>query len=45
MLWLDTAGFAGDSGLMLRRTFDLQGKSRAWINGSPATAAQLRCGR
>jgi DNA repair protein RecN (Recombination protein N) len=41
-LWLDTAGFAGDSGLMLRRTFDTQGKSRAWINGSPATAAQLR---
>ena len=42
MLWLDTAGFAGDSGLMLRRTFDTQGKSRAWINGSPATATQLR---
>jgi DNA repair protein RecN (Recombination protein N) len=42
LLWLDTAGFAGDSGLMLRRTFDTQGKSRAWINGSPATATQLR---
>ncbi|MCJ7799221.1 MAG: DNA repair protein RecN, partial [Polaromonas sp.] len=26
----------------LRRTIDAQGKSRAWINGSPATAAQLR---
>ena len=40
--WLDTAGFdAGDS-LLLRRTVDTQGKSRAWINGSPATATQLR---
>lgn len=40
--WLDAAGFdAGDS-LLLRRTVDTQGKSRAWINGSPATATQLR---
>ena len=27
---------------MLRRTIDSQGKSRAWINGSAATATQLR---
>ena len=26
----------------LRRTIDTQGKSRAWINGSAATATQLR---
>lgn len=40
--WLEEAGFdAGDS-LLLRRTVDTQGKSRAWINGSPATATQLR---
>ncbi|KNZ33661.1 MAG: DNA repair protein [Methylibium sp. NZG] len=40
--WLDEAGFdAGDS-LLLRRTIDAQGKSRAWVNGSPATLAQLR---
>jgi len=40
--WLQEAGFdAGDS-LLLRRTVDSQGKSRAWINGSAATAAQLR---
>ncbi|MFO1245623.1 MAG: DNA repair protein RecN [Ramlibacter sp.] len=40
--WLEDAGLdAGDS-LLLRRTVDTQGKSRAWINGSPATAAQLR---
>ena len=40
--WLEQAGFdAGDS-LLLRRSIDSQGKSRAWINGGPATAAQLR---
>ncbi len=39
---LEEAGFdAGDS-LLLRRTVDTQGKSRAWVNGSPATAQQLR---
>jgi len=39
---LEVAGFdAGDS-LLLRRTVDTQGKSRAWVNGSPATAQQLR---
>jgi DNA repair protein RecN (Recombination protein N) len=40
--WLDEAGFAADDTLLLRRTLDAQGKSRAWINGSPATVAQLR---
>ena len=40
--WLEAAGFdAGDS-LLLRRTIDRQGKSRAWINGSAATITQLR---
>ena len=28
--------------MLLRRTVDTTGKSRAWINGSPATATQLR---
>jgi hypothetical protein len=28
--------------LLLRRSVDLAGKSRAWVNGSPATAQQLR---
>lgn len=28
--------------LILRRSLDAQGKSRAWINGIPATATQLR---
>jgi DNA repair protein RecN (Recombination protein N) len=36
------AGFEGHDTLLLRRTVDNQGKSRAWVNGSPATAQQLR---
>lgn len=40
--WLEEAGFEGGETLLLRRSIDSQGKSRAWINGSPATAAQLR---
>ncbi|MEY3381103.1 MAG: putative repair ATPase [Pseudomonadota bacterium] len=40
--WLEEGGFASDETLLLRRVVDAQGKSRAWINGSPATAAQLR---
>lgn len=40
--WLEEAGFDLDDLLLLRRTVDSQGKSRAWINGTPATAAQLR---
>ncbi|MDP9046422.1 MAG: DNA repair protein RecN [Pseudomonadota bacterium] len=40
--WLDAAGFEGGDTLLLRRTIDAQGKSRAWINGSPATISQLR---
>ena len=40
--WLEQAGFEVGVDLLLRRTVDLQGKSRAWINGSAATATQLR---
>ena len=40
--WLEEAGFEADDTLLLRRSVDAQGKSRAWINGSPATMAQLR---
>ncbi len=40
--WLDQAGFVASETLLLRRTIDIQGKSRAWINGSAATATQLR---
>jgi DNA repair protein RecN (Recombination protein N) len=44
--WLDEAGFEPDADdptrLLLRRTVDAQGRSRAWVNGSAATIAQLR---
>jgi DNA repair protein RecN (Recombination protein N) len=43
--WLQEAGFEAPDAqgpLLLRRVVDAQGKSRAWINGSPATVAQLR---
>ena len=40
--WLGQAGFDHNETLLLRRTVDLQGKSRGWINGSPATATQMR---
>ena len=44
--WLAEAGFEADADnagrLLLRRTIDAQGKSRAWVNGSAATVAQLR---
>ena len=40
--FLQEAGFDAHDTLLLRRTVDLQGKSRAWVNGSPATAQQLR---
>ena len=40
--WLQEAGFDAGDTLLLRRSIDSQGKSRAWINGSAATATQLR---
>ncbi len=40
--WCEAAGFEMGECLLLRRTVDSQGRSRGWINGSPATAAQLR---
>ena len=40
--WLEQAGFEAGESLLLRRTVDAQGKSRAWINGSAATATQLK---
>lgn len=41
--WLQEQGFSDDDDvLLLRRTVDAEGRSRAWINGSPATLTQLR---
>src|SRR5258705_937355 len=41
--WLDAQDLAqDDSSLLLRRTLDRDGRSRAWVNGRPATLAQLK---
>ena len=40
--FLEAAGFEINDSLLLRRTIEGQGKSRGWVNGTPATAAQLR---
>lgn len=40
--WLDEAGFEPAETVLVRRVVDAQGKSRAWVNGSTATLAQLR---
>ena len=41
--WLQANGMdSADDALLLRRTIDSAGRSRAWINGSAATVAQLR---
>jgi DNA repair protein RecN (Recombination protein N) len=40
--WLEEQGFAVEDGLLLRRTVDTEGRSRAWINGSAATMTQLK---
>jgi DNA repair protein RecN (Recombination protein N) len=40
--WLQDNGFDAADDLLLKRSIDALGKSRAWINGSPATATQLR---
>ena len=40
--WLKDGELHGDEGLLLRRTLDAGGRSRAWINGSSVTLQQLR---
>ena len=40
--WLEQAGLEPGDTLLLRRTVDAQGKSRAWINGSAVTITQLK---
>jgi DNA repair protein RecN (Recombination protein N) len=39
--WLAAEELDGDGDVLLRRVQDAQGRSRAWINGRPATLAQL----
>lgn len=40
--WLRAADLEGDDELLLRRVVDAGGRSRAYINGTPATVQQLR---
>ncbi len=40
--WLREHDMDGDDGLLLRRVLDANGRSRAYLNGSPATVQQLR---
>ena len=40
--WLLANDLEGDDELLLRRVVDAGGRSRAYINGSPATVQQLR---
>jgi DNA repair protein RecN (Recombination protein N) len=41
--WLAEAGFdAIDNTLLIRRSLEPSGRSRAWINGQPATLSQLK---
>lgn len=40
--WLEANDLAVDDSLLLRRVIEAGGRSRAYINGGPATAAQLR---
>jgi len=40
--WLAEQALAEDETLILRRVIPAEGASRAWINGQPATAGQLR---
>jgi len=42
LAWLQEAGIDEEDGLLLRRTIEAGSKSRAWINGSPATLGQMR---
>jgi len=40
--WLAERDIESDAELVLRRVIDAQGRSRAYVNGLPATAGQLR---
>jgi DNA repair protein RecN (Recombination protein N) len=40
--WLDQADLSDDGSCLLRRTIGANGRSRAFINGSPVTVAQMQ---
>ena len=40
--WLEAAELTSEDGvLLLRRTVDVKGRSRCWINGTPVTVSQM----
>lgn len=41
-LWLDESELSADGDCLLRRTINASGRSRAFINGSPVTVAQIQ---
>ncbi len=41
-VWLRTHDLDGEGALLLRRVVDANGRSRAYVNGSPVTVQQLR---
>lgn len=40
--WLSSTGLDESETVILRRTVDIKGRSRAWINATPVTVAQIR---
>lgn len=40
--WLSAAGLDESDTVILRRTVDIKGRSRAWINATPVTVSQIR---
>ena len=40
--WLANAGFEECETVLMRRTIDVKGRSRAWINATPVTVGQMK---
>lgn len=40
--WLEAAGLDIADAVLLRRTVDIKGRSRCWVNGTPVTVAQIK---
>lgn len=40
--WLEAAGLDDNETLLMRRTVDVKGRSRCWVNGTPVAVAQMK---
>ncbi len=40
--WLEAAGLDTEESLLLRRTVDIKGRSRCWVNGTPVAVSQMK---